>query len=74
MKYLLILLAIASLSCNKTPNNLYEGDIYVKLIDVNNILYGLPDNKIEEFKKSISNIEQNNYSESEKKYSITIKY
>ncbi|MGZ0016703.1 hypothetical protein [Yeosuana sp. AK3] len=69
MKLILIgIITMTIFSCKvENQKNIIQGDIYIKLIDVNNILYGLPENKIKEFKKSISNLEQNNFSNSEKK-------
>lgn len=56
------------ISCQQFKSSSYtEGDIYIKLIDVNNILYGLSESEIEKFKKNISTIELNEYSDSEQK-------
>lgn len=56
-------------SCIEEKNNNYfQGDIYIKLIDVNNALYGLTEDQIEKFKKNISNIDDNEHSISEKRF------
>ncbi len=71
MKYsILILLAVVSISCKKVNNkNIFQGDIYIKLIDFHDIIYGLSDEKLSEFEKELKNPNQNEYSESEMKLS-----
>ncbi|GAB1856943.1 hypothetical protein MHTCC0001_17790 [Flavobacteriaceae bacterium MHTCC 0001] len=58
MKYLFfitLLLTIISCKEGKNHNKVIEGTLYIKLIDVNNILYGLSDEDIEKFKNGIYN-------------------
>ena len=55
-------------SCKtKNNNSTIQGDIFIKLIDVRNIVANLPDDKLEEVKKSIASADQTNFTESEKK-------
>ncbi len=66
MKHLLlIIVTLTTLSCNK--DNLYEGYIYIKLIDFHGIIYSLDKENLELFKERISGNKQNDLSEDEKK-------
>lgn len=58
------------ISC-RTKNNdsIIQGEIFIKLIDVRNVVSNIPDDKLEEVKKSIANADQTNLTESEKKSS-----
>ena len=68
LTYTLLLLMI--ISC-RTKNNdsIIQGEIFIKLIDVRNVVSNIPDDKLEEVKKSIANADQTNLTESEKKSS-----
>lgn len=64
------IILITTLSCKKDEkqNEFIEGNIYIKLIDVNNMLYGLPKEDIENFKRdSYSQVNIDN-TESERKF------
>ena len=66
-QYLFFILLLTIFSCRETnKRNIIQGDIYIKLIDVHS-LYGLPSQKLEEFKQKVLKSNQNNHSESEKK-------
>lgn len=58
------------ISCRtKNNDNIIQGEIFIKLIDVRNVVSNIPDDKLEEVKKSIANADQTNLTESEKKSS-----
>ncbi len=65
-----ILLLLTALSCkeDKNQNELIEGVIYIKLIDLNNMLYSLPEEDIVKFKNGIYNQGINENLESDKKF------
>lgn len=66
--FLVISSIIILFSCKQLKDGDYiQGSIYIKLIDVNNILYGLPEDQIEKFKKNIANLDLNNSSSSERR-------
>lgn len=66
MKKIIYITFIVLFSCTN-KEAVIDGVIYIKQIDVHNI-YGMPDDKIEEFKKIIIDPNQNKYSDSEKKF------
>lgn len=68
MKYVFVgLLMLIISSCNSSNKDIFfEGEIYIKLIDVHS-LYGLPTNKLKEFKNSIVNVSSDSLSGDEKK-------
>jgi len=66
MKKILFIIVIALSSCTDKQGSI-QGDICIKQIDVHNI-YGMPNDKIEEFKKIITGTNQNEYTDSEKKF------
>lgn len=70
-QYLIItLFTLTVFSCKElNENNFYEGEIYIKLIDIRSLIYNLPDDKMEKFVEGITSSDQSNYSESEKKSS-----
>lgn len=68
LTYTSLLLMI--ISCRtKNNDNIIQGEIFIKLIDVRNVVSNIPDDKLEEVKKSIANADQTNLTESEKKSS-----
>ncbi|WP_299669677.1 hypothetical protein [uncultured Polaribacter sp.] len=69
-QYLLFtLLTISLISCKRTSvNKTIEGTIYIKLIDLNNVVYGMSNDEIEKIKKEIFNQKKNDFSKSEKSF------
>ncbi|NMH86228.1 hypothetical protein [Flavivirga algicola] len=68
----LTILTLTIFSCKETNQQnkqIIQGDIYIKLIDFQSIIYNLPDEELKKFKEGITNPNQNNYSDSEKKSS-----
>ncbi len=77
MKHLLLtVLIMATVSCNK--DNLYEGNIYIKLIDFHGIIYSLDKENLELFKERIDGNKQNDLPEDKEKlgayFKILIQY
>lgn len=62
--FLLLLVSLTLFTCKE--NDIIQGDIYIKLIDVHN-LYGVSESQIEKIKLVIDNQDQNQYTDSEKK-------
>jgi len=64
--YLFLLASLAFSCIEMNKKNLVQGDIYVKLINIHSV-NGLPNEKLEEFKLKITDFNQSNHSESEKR-------
>ena len=68
MKYffLLILFITSLVSCHSTKESkLYEGDIYIKLINFYNVKSIIPKDKLDEFKEAVINFDNSNKTNSE---------
>lgn len=68
MKHLLFFMVLLStfFSCKRENYQIIQGNLYIKLIHVHNVIHGMPEEKIEKFKETIFNTNQGEYSNSEK--------
>lgn len=73
MKSLLItiifIISFFSYSQKRNEIQTFQGEIFIKLIDVRNLISNLSDDKLEKFIENSINEDQTNYSQSEKKSS-----
>lgn len=64
--FLLSLFILSLFSCNNTKESkLYEGDIYIKLINLYNVKSIIPKDKLNEFKEAVINFDYSNKTNSE---------